>query len=522
MSLGGTDTTAIVAVHPRVTYRQRASSGAPVDHFTRITWVGRDCEVSYFANTGFNLITAISARVFMRQVGSDWVDISSTPHPEGIFDRLVQYFVGLNDVLIPLSNDDFIATYKGMRKIRYQQASDSLDLQPLTFRDAECKCFLKREKDIRSDKPHAIPRVITFPDPRYGLSVGCFIKACEHRVYEFIDEMFGSQVVMKGKNYRDIAAAFVDAWSSFDDPVAFDADVSRLDSSISDEALRFTHCVTAQCFDVRYRDYLLELLSWQIGPKVTGKARDASVSYILSGLASGQMNTSLVGVLVVCAIIYDFSRGEPSFRLINCGDDFTIVCDRFVAEHLRYSLTSHFAKFNMVLKPESIVDVIERINFCQTSPVCIDGIYRMVRNPFNALVKDSTIEDRVTTKPHFVRWLNAVADGGLASHGDVPIFRAHYLSYKRNAARIYSDIATRSGRKRARFSTRLTGSLSVFGKGLEVHDKPPSDTTRFSFYLAFGISPSDQRHIEEYYDNLVLTMDRAHHPQWDGCPWFQS
>jgi hypothetical protein len=36
---------------------------------------------------------------------------------------------------------------------------------------------------------------------------------------------------------------------------------------------------------------------------------------------------------------------------------------------------------------------------------------------------------------------------------------------------------------------------------------PPSDETRFSFYLAFGISPDRQVAIESVYDQLTLSYN---------------
>jgi hypothetical protein len=489
---------------------------------TRITFVGRESELSWFRNSLHNLLTAVSLRVFQRDVDGVWVDISSTPHQPGIYNILLTYFPLECDELNPLTYDDFINTYKGMRKIRYSNAKSSLEMLPLNSKDASCKCFLKKEKDIRSDKPLAIPRVITFPDPRYGLSVGIYIKSAEESIYHLLDTMWGGQTVMKGKNYASIGRCVQIAWEKYTCPYAMDGDVSRLDSSISDEALLFTHEILSRFFPAEHRGLLKEILSWQVSPQVSGRAKDGGITYKLEGLASGQMNTSLVGVLVVCSILFHYKIvSGKDFSLINCGDDFTVIGERSDVYRISADLSEHFAKFNMVLKTDPVVDTIEKINFCQTSPV-FDGVaYRMVRNPWNSFVKDACSETPITTKPHLSRWLRSVGEGGLATHGDMPLFRSLYSCYLRSSETLRKSISTRSGTKRAKYACKLSGSLRVFGQDMYVVQREPLDSVRYSFFLAFDISIGDQRSIEEHYNNLLICQETCAHHHHDAQPWFK-
>lgn len=491
-------------------------------YMSRITLIGREATLSWFNNSLHNLRTAVVLRVFKRDNNGAWVDIQATPHRPGIYFQLLNHFPIITDELLPLTYDQFIDSYKGMRKIRYSVAKSSLELEKLTYRDASCKCFLKKEKDVRSDKPHAIPRVITFPDPRYGMCIGIYIKSVEHVLYTKIDEMFANTTVMKGKNYASIGRCFQVAWEMFRHPCAIDGDVSRLDSSISDEALLYTHTIVSRFFPEDTRYDLLKILSWQIAPSVRGRARDGSIKYQLSGLASGQMNTSLVGVLVVCSIIYDFLKTTGlKCALENCGDDFTLIGERPDIIKVSEQLKEHFAQFNMVLKLEKPVDNLEEVEFCQTSPV-FDGVaYRMVRNPWNAIVKDSLSETPITGKPHLIRWLNAVGMGGLATHGDMPIFHSFYDMYICSSERLRGTLTTRSGRKRSRYTFKLDGSLHHFGKDMTVTIREPSETTRFSFFLAFGITPSDQRILEKHYSSMQIEYEHWQHHEHDGMPWLK-
>jgi len=485
-------------------------------HCTVFTGVGRDVNVSFFRNSIHNLATAIETRVFRRKIGSDWEFISSTPHsidqyskflhsPDGIF-NFEKSFDDHVSTIAPLTDDQFVQHYLGRRRRVYQNALDSLNVIPLAKEDANCKCFLKKEKDIPADKPDAIPRVITFPDPRYGLSFGRYIKAIEHDFFICIDSIYRSKTVMKGLNYLQVGEEIERKWNRFQNPRSIDGDVSRLDSSISDTAQRLYHKFASKFFHQHDRSTFERLCEMQLNVKVRGRADDGHVKFNSSGLGSGQMNTSQMGVFVVCYILYALIRHlDIDVELVNSGDDFTIIGERKDVEIFQDKSQSWFKDFNMVLKLDPIQDTIERIVFCQTQPVLVNGKYRMVRNPMTAPVKDASSIDNLKSITSQSKFLRAISSSGIATHGGIPVFQDIYQMFARSSNAMLSNISNKRGRKRALNAVLEDHSMKYWGKNLSLcYQDTINDETRYSFFLAFDIDPVEQKHMEKYYSQYVI------------------
>lgn len=476
---------------------------------TTFSGVGDDARVSFFRNSVHNLSVAVQARVFQRKVGDEWFYISSTPHKTGICsvhcERFESVFTESIVTIDMMTDREFLQHYHGRRRRVYENAFATLLYEPLTANDANCKCFLKKEKDIMSDKPDAVPRVITFPDPRYGMQFGKFVKAIESKFFASIDHCFGSRTVMKGLNYLTLGQEIFRKWDRFTDPCSIDGDVSRLDSSISDEMQQMYHKFAAKFFEYNERQIFLELCEMQLNVDVKGRAQDGGISFQSSGLGSGQMNTSQMGVFIVCYILWNLidSLGLD-VEVVNCGDDFSIIGERATIHVFRKHAIKYFMKYNMVLKLEELNDVLEGLNFCQTNPVKVDGTYRMVRVPRQAIIKDSSSIDCLLALSQRIQFLHAISCTGIATHGGVPIFQEVY----RFMARASHGMRARITSKRSLVKTYKTKlydhSMSYWGKSLTCSYKLISDETRYSFYIAFGISPVNQIAIEQTYRDMMI------------------
>lgn len=485
--------------------------------------VGSGKGVSFFRNSIHNLISAVEARVFKRKIGQEWSYVDETPHAVGIYlqDETFTHALKANvRTAAPMTDDQFIQNYRGRRRRVYESARQSLRQNDLKRSDADCKCFLKKEKDIPIDKPEAIPRVITFPDPRFGMCFGKYVKSIEHKLFQAIDETFGQEVVMKGKNYETLGQIIYDKWNKFQDPCSIDCDVSRLDSCISNEAQQFYHKLTSFFFDGHDREDYKILCEMQLDVKVRGRATDGTIEYKSSGLGSGQMNTSQMGVFVVCFVLYKmFERYDLNLELINCGDDFTVIGERYEVERYSTLCQAWFQQYNLTLKMEGLNEIIEGINFCQTNPVRVNGSYRMVRNPLTALIKDSTSIDNLTNASLKAQYLHAISCTGIATHGGIPIFQESYAMYGRYAQEYRKYITSKRGLKRSMRTTLKDSSMLYWGKGLACRYQEISDETRYSFYLAFGLDIVSQKHIEKYYSTVELHTTPAHEHIGDRQLW---
>jgi hypothetical protein len=142
------------------------------------------------------------------------------------------------------------------------------------------------------------------------------------------------------------------------------------------------------------------------------------------------------------------------------------------------------------MKVEDTVRVFEHVEFCQTKPVCVDGEYVMCRSPFIGLAKDSmclqpSVDEHFLTS--YEQWAREVGTAGCSLASGMPILQSVYLRMSQMGQE----------RKKA-WSQGLTShsGLLIGARGMTAKVRPPSSTTRFSFWLAWGITPDEQIAIE--------------------------
>jgi hypothetical protein len=231
-------------------------------------------------------------------------------------------------------------------------------------------------------------------------------------------------------------------------------------------------------------------------------------------LTSGQVNTSLVGVLLVTAIIHGYFRKlGVNAKLINCGDDCTIFSEKKDIHRIKNGIAEFFLNFAMRIKLSPVNEILEGIEFCQTRPIwTVDG-YQMVRNVRDAIIKDGVCIDPLDNVVKAAKWINAIACGGINTHGGIPIFQDFYTCYARSADNMLQSIKLNK-RQRHRVNSKdvlsvKKSSMSYWGKGMANKYKDIIDPrTRISFYKAFGIPPHQQIELECYYrKHLVVFSD---------------
>ena len=97
---------------------------------------------------------------------------------------------------------------------------------------------------------------------------------------------------------------------------------------------------------------------------------------------------------------------------------------------------------------------------------------------------------------HAKQWVNAVGLCGISLTGGIPVVQSYYNMFIRNTQGINSssilrDVSFASGfRNLAKMGSRRVSLIS--------------EDSRFSFYLAFGITPDQQRAMESDYDAHVI------------------
>jgi hypothetical protein len=385
------------------------------------------------------------------------------------------------------SRDQFVASYLGRKRTVYENAKQSLSDRKFNAKDAYINAFQKVEKFNRTSKPDAVPRVVSPRSPRYNVELGRFLKPIEKKIYKSIDKLCGGPTVMKGYNSVDRGRVISSAWQEFEDPVAIGLDAKRFDQHVSVQALEFEFEIYKLYYTGEDRDYLDKLLRLQFNNRCFSNMQDGLIKYtVRGGRMSGDMNTSLGNVLIMCVITHNYFK-RVKYRLVNDGDDCVVIFERKYLRKLTKGVTRHYAGYGFDITVEDPVYELEKIVFCQAQPIFDGSRYIMVRDPRSAMSKDIISVKPLVSEKLSRRWAASVALGGLSLTGGLPIWQDFYNSLHR-----YSD-----GAKPLVNDPATDQIMNFLGKGMNRCYSRIDQLTRYSFFLAFDISPSEQIAVEQ-------------------------
>jgi len=212
------------------------------------------------------------------------------------------------------------------------------------------------------------------------------------------------------------------------------------------------------------------------------------------------MNTALGNCLIMCAMIYAYAKERGvEVELANNGDDCVVFME---AEHLNkfsQGLDEWFNDVGFVMTKEDPVYDIHEVEFCQSKPVFGSHGLVMCRGFMKAREKDSICLFDISNPKAAAKWLGAVGECGLAIASGVPILQEMYNSFvvNGNPSKLTKSVGWQSG-------------MTMMAKGLHARYDEISTEARYSFFVAFGITPDEQEALEEYYRNWKYTS---------GCNW---
>jgi hypothetical protein len=443
-----------------------------------------------------NVYRGVSERILNEEVDGQWIPVRQ-PHPDFVHRRLRRFAALVDECAsptTPMNIRDFPMLYEGRKRTTYQQAVESLLSCGLTRKDARLRTFCKCEKTNFSLKRDPAPRIIQPRDPRYNVAIGVFLKPLEHDIYAAINSVFGYTAVMKGLNALDQARAIRASWDAVEDVVAIDLDASRWDRHVSPGMLQWEHRRYLRWFRGASHDRLSQYLSWQLNNDCVAYVEDGVIKFKVRGRrSSGDMNTAMGNVLLMCALVSEFCHdlGILNYRLVNNGDDSVLLVPRRLVPLVQQHLAPWFLEMGFLMKMGPVVDVFERLSFCQTQPVLSSRGWIMCRDPRTVLAKDS-VSIVPLPGPAAHKWATAVSDCGLALAGDLPVFGEFYGSLARFGGGVRGFID----------APQLETGMIHLSRGLKRPASVVSDDSRVSFYLAFGIDSTSQRIIEQRYGAL--------------------
>jgi hypothetical protein len=431
-------------------------------------------------------------------------ELQPTPKPTpGSFDQLSRFQRQLSAYLpktTRLTPQEFLRFYSGRKLERYTKAVESLEMHPIREKDAWLSTFVKAEKLNITAKPDPAPRVIQPRDPRYNVEVGRYLRHSEEMLFKAINKLFGGRTIFKGLNSDQAGSEMKALWDSFIDPVGIGMDASRFDQHISKDALEFEHSMWLSMFPEGERTELRKLLRWQINNRGLARCPDGEIRYRVEGCRmSGDMNTSSGNCYIMCATVHNWCKEVnriSKFRLANNGDDCMLVVERKDEAKVRDGLIEYYKELGFTMKVEPTVDVLERVEFCQTRPILVNGQYRMVRNLHQSLSKDLHSLHDLKSKVAMKAWVNAVGVGGRSMNDGVPVmmeFFKRFPQYK-NTVKVNSDMEVRMQED---WKYKFSRSATFLGDA-------PSQASRYSFWLAFGVLPDEQIALENGFQPLQV------------------
>lgn len=451
-------------------------------------------------NNLVNLKRGIRERVFA--VERDGV-LEQPPRPDpGVIERELETEARLLDNCVfpttPMTYDEFVDCYEGRRRTVYQAAAESLAALPVHRKDSNSSSFLKAEKLNLSKKGDPAPRLIHPRDPRYNVEVGRYLKKIEHSVYHAIDIMWGHRTVLKGYNARRVARILRSKWMRFRKPIAIGLDASRFDQHVSVDALRWEHARYLPWFHAEDREVLDRLLQWQLETKCFARADDGRIKYTVNGMRfSGDMNTGLGNCLLMSTMVKAWCRKRGiNAQLGNNGDDCVLILDASQEQQLDLpGMCRWFETLGFTMKVEPTVVDFEGIEFCQSHPVWNGESWVMCRNHAVAQAKDCVSVKPLDRQGVFDKWRRAVGLCGLSLTGGVPVQQEFYVAMARGTDGVI-----------ALSDPTLETGMAILARGMREDYRKPTAEARYSYWLAFGVTPDEQEALEGFYRGANLTF----------------
>lgn len=493
--------------HPHVLVRDWGPmEKTPARKYYEFPALGCDKQFVCQNNSLGNLLAGLEGRVFQVQTPAG---LAPPPRPRrGVFGTLMRpAFDELRRRVryVPsLSVSEFVNQTPPHKRKVYERAATLFMQVGVRPCDWQVKTFVKFEKLFVKPNKVLVPRVIQPRSPVYSLALGRFTRPIEHKLYGWLNDMWGGVTVMKGLTPEQVGEQVYSKWSRFVKPVAVGLDASRFDQHVSQDALRWEHSIYRLAND---SDEMAFYLSKQLRNRGVAYSEGKKLTYLTNGCRmSGDMNTGMGNCLLMCSMMFSYCRAHGlrpgrDVHLLNNGDDCVLILDERHLHRLN-NIGPWFLRVGFTMVREPPVRVMEQIEFCQSQPVCVDGSWVMVRG-LKALSKDSLC---LLGREALTAWVSAVGTAGLALTGGVPIYQS-----------VYSSMALSGGPAKGVARSKLLADSGFIRASLGMRRKygPISDETRVSFWRAFGVTPCLQVEIEKFYESLAGRCLYEPDGRWD-------
>jgi hypothetical protein len=367
-----------------------------------------------------------------------------------------------------------------VKRRRYRQAAETFKAHPtLTYKDCEAKMFIKNER-MNATKA---PRAIQARSPRYCLKAQQYLGPVERHLFH---TPYDRRFVSKGLDQRQKATHLRKLWDQFKDPVAILADHVTFDGKQHSGWLKAEHSYYQQ-----YYPGDEELISITDKQLINYGRTAHGIRYRVKGTRlSGDANTSLGNCITNAALLHDWLDEQHVHHLLTVdGDDSVIFIEREDLGRLNFNALQSYGFETKV----EIAQEFEHIEFCQCRPINGNDGWIMVRTPKRMIERSfMCIDNNYCASLELVkRWYHTVGVGELRLNAGIPVLQAASAALERahtNSVAINEDHA-------------------LYRTVKKVSTNEITNKTRASFHTAFGISPTKQKLIEQYFELMNWDVD---------------
>lgn len=398
----------------------------------------------------------------------------------------------------PCRLEDVYRKYTGLKRARYERAHQQLMKQGgFVMKDqAKIKMFVKKEGyKINPKKAFPDCRAIQFRSFEYTLMLASKIRPAEHKMYELenVPNFPPGRMYAKNMNQTEKAQAIVDMLEALPGCRIVCCDLSRYDAHLQSPILSAVEHVA---WNTAVDDPdLARLLRMQLRNVGTANTPDGKVRYKVNGeRMSGDANTAGGNCIITSvALTAFFNRRGHQFRILVDGDDSVVA--HMGPEVTLEELDVFFRRIGMVIGIDCRPTCIEEVDFCQSRPVQVNGVWTMIRNPWKVLTKVGMTHHKDSVAAYKKRLFTTATCEGMLAIG-VPILQAYARALIVNCTAQMSKRQLKRGFMRGEVLSYRMQHLIKEPK--EYSDQDVSIATRRSFEKAFGISVQEQLMCEKY------------------------
>lgn len=398
--------------------------------------------------------------------------------------------------VLPVSLLEAVSLLSKAKRRRYLDAYDSLQVSPVSRKDARVEMFIKADKVDHCGLEAKKPRAIQGRNPRYNLELATHMKPIEHALMSWKGLRRGvvrTRVFAKGLDAKGRASLIIKKTRAFARPCVVSLDAHSMDASVLPVHLECNDaCYLAMCPGSGFE----RLLSWR---KVNIGRTSHGIRYSLRGnRMSGDLDTGIGNSLISYVYISAAMRylGLRKWDILCDGDDVLLFMDGrasmvdLKAACLRYG----FDVDGDVVEIKSEEDLCH-VEFCRSRIVWTPRGHTLCRNPARALACFG-VSHRFASVPLAVyrRYLKGCAMCESHASWDLPLLGpwawTAYTSLEGKPILDDEDMW--------RGGVHLSDPRAVPSR---VHPK-----TRRHFELAFGFSVEQQLEFESRNDSRAQQM----------------